>query len=252
MKIEFKQAKRENYSQSEKLTDYAEKIIQRTPYIPCARTIAPVATAPIKVKKETGTKPKQNTVCKICKKQNHRTEDCFYAPQDGNTYQFNKAKRSNFKNQNQKLNPNAVSKTYNASETKTSLIAALSKVEVLTIPVSAGNTKLSLDIDTGACVNVISLTSFTELNRRSPDNKWQIRPTDVDLSGVSGQHLDIMGVITLPIGFCDSSEIFLAEFYVVKDFSLPADGLLVQFLGHVVDGNGIHTMDCKVKAVEQM
>ncbi|KAG7155240.1 hypothetical protein Hamer_G025878 [Homarus americanus] len=50
--IEFKEAQKENYPQSDELTDYAEKIIQRTPYTPCARTIALVATTPVEVKKK--------------------------------------------------------------------------------------------------------------------------------------------------------------------------------------------------------
>ncbi|KAG7158823.1 hypothetical protein Hamer_G026007, partial [Homarus americanus] len=51
--VKFKQAQKENYPQSDELTDYADKIIQRTPCTPLARTIAPVATAPIK----------SNTIC---------------------------------------------------------------------------------------------------------------------------------------------------------------------------------------------
>ena len=107
-----------------------------------------------------------------------------------------------------------------------SLVAALSKVEVLSVPVRVDNTRLALDIDTGACANVLALTSYHELQRKFPHRKFKWRPSNAELEGVSGTQLSIKGMVTLPLRFSRRGTPFYADFYIVQQFNLPADGLL--------------------------
>ena len=104
------------------------------------------------------------------------------------------------------------------------IIAALNKVDVLTVPARTGKCQLSLD--TGACVNIISEKSFKELKRRYRGNHWKVRSPDLKLSGVTGNNMDLLGVVTIPIRFSRTGESFKAEFYIASVFPLPADGLL--------------------------
>ena len=48
---------------------------------------------------------------------------------------------------------------------------------------------MSLAMDTGACVNILSYNSFMQLRDRMPSMDWVLKPPDVDLKGVSGTSL---------------------------------------------------------------
>lgn len=110
--------------------------------------------------------------------------------------------------------------------TSASIVAALNKSDVLSIPSRIGKCQLSLDIDTGAAVNVISENSFKMLTRTHGGSRWQVRPSDLSLSGINGKHIELVGVVTLQVRFSKSSTPFRATFYIASSFTLPADGLL--------------------------
>lgn len=96
----------------------------------------------------------------------------------------------------------------------------------MALPTRVGKHCLSLAVDTGATVNVISEESYKILKRESRGGKWVLRPSDLNLSGVTGSSLHILGIISLPIRLCKNTQPIRTDFYVVSNFKLPSDGLL--------------------------
>ncbi len=106
------------------------------------------------------------------------------------------------------------------------IVAACSRKTVLAIPARINKCRLSLAVDTGACVNVMSETSFTALKRQFRGSQWKLKPSDLNISAVEGSRLTILGIVTLPIRLTRQDHPFKADFYVVKQFALPCVGLL--------------------------
>ncbi len=96
----------------------------------------------------------------------------------------------------------------------------------MALPTRVGNHRLSLAVDIGATVNVISEESYKILKRNSRGGKWILRPSDLNLSGVTGSALKILGKISLPISLSKNTRLVQTDFYVVSNFQLPSDGLL--------------------------
>ena len=96
----------------------------------------------------------------------------------------------------------------------------------MSIPWRIGRCDIALAVDTGACVNILSANSFLELQKRMPNTNWQIQSPDVCLRGVSGTSLNVVGRVKLTIRISKRSSPIETEFHIIKDFPLPADGLL--------------------------
>ena len=99
----------------------------------------------------------------------------------------------------------------------------------MALPTHIGKLRLSLAVDTGAAVNVLSEESYRALKRHSRGSKWVLRPCDLNLSGVTGSSLQILGKVTLPVRLSRNSRPFRTDFYVTSNFKLPSDGLLGLF-----------------------
>lgn len=99
----------------------------------------------------------------------------------------------------------------------------------MALPTHIGKLRLSLAVDTGAAVNVLSEESYRALKRHSRGGKWVLRPCDLNLSGVTGSSLQILGKVTLPVRLSRNSRPFRTDFYVTSNFKLPSDGLLGLF-----------------------
>lgn len=106
------------------------------------------------------------------------------------------------------------------------IYAANHQAEIMALPTRVGKHSLSLAVDTGATVNVISEESYRILKRESRGGKWTLRPSGLNLSGVTGSALNILGIISLPIRLSKSTQPIRTEFFVVSNFKLPSDGLL--------------------------
>ncbi len=104
--------------------------------------------------------------------------------------------------------------------------AANNQTEIMALPTRVGNHRLSLAVDTGATVNVIFEESYKILKQNSRGGKWMLRPSDLNLSGVTGSALKILGKISLPISLSKNTQPIQSDFYVVSHFKLPSDGLL--------------------------
>ena len=122
-------------------------------------------------------------------------------------------------------NPDAI------QETITSLIASISKTDLMTVKCNIANRKLSLALDSGACANIISYKSLISLQHKL-NRTWELKPVDVTLSGVTGNNIKLLGMVTLPIRFNKHGFAPInCRFYVTNHFPIAADGLL-----------GIHTL----------
>lgn len=84
----------------------------------------------------------------------------------------------------------------------------------------------SLGMDTGSYVNVLTEAAFLTLKRKCRGSRLRLKPSNVNLSGVEGSALTILGIVTLPIRLSRSCLSFTADFYVVQHFAIHCDGLV--------------------------
>ena len=96
----------------------------------------------------------------------------------------------------------------------------------MVLPTHIGPVKASFAVDTGAAVNVLSEKSYLALKRAARGGRYPLRPTDRNLMGVSSAPLNILGNVRLPVKLGKNTSTIQLDFYVVSNFSLPADGLL--------------------------
>ncbi len=107
-----------------------------------------------------------------------------------------------------------------------SVVAPCGQPEIMALKVKMGACQSSLAVDTGAAVNVLSEKAFKELKCVSREGRYQLRPTDPSLCGVTTDRLNILGVVRLPVSLGRNTPVIRLDFYVTSSFSLPSDGLL--------------------------
>ncbi len=93
------------------------------------------------------------------------------------------------------------------------------------------NNFFSLAVDVGAAVNISSENTYKSLQRSSHDGKWPLQPSDLNLSGVTGSNLQILGKVSLPLKLTKGISHFYTDFYLTSSFGYiqnkhPVDGLL--------------------------
>ena len=84
---------------------------------------------------------------------------------------------------------------------------------------------MSLAVDTGAEVNIICDNAFRTVQRVSPE-PLQLLPNDLNVVGVTGANLGILGKVRLTVQLEKKVRAFSADFYVTTRLSLPVDGIL--------------------------
>ncbi len=97
---------------------------------------------------------------------------------------------------------------------------------MLTVKVMLNQLPISLGIDTGAAVTLLSESVYSTLKLKFPDITLELQKSNVTLSSVQGSTLYVTGTDTLPISLTPSSKIFNIHFNVTPQFALPCDGLL--------------------------
>ena len=107
-----------------------------------------------------------------------------------------------------------------------SIVAALSKADILSVPWKVGRCMLALAMDTGACANLLSYRSYLQMKDQMPFTNWQMSAPDAVLQGLSGTPLNVLGKVTLKLKLTNHPFPFVADFHVVDSFPLPCDGLL--------------------------
>ncbi len=85
---------------------------------------------------------------------------------------------------------------------------------------------ISLGVDTGASVTLLSESVYSTLKLKFPDIPLDMKKSNLTLSSVQDSTLHVTGTVTLPISLAPSSKIFNIDFYVTPQFALPCDGLL--------------------------
>ena len=162
--------------------------------------------------------------CVVHQSSGHNTNKCSIILQKRDEFQRNRYNQS--RGRQEKLVRKSKVVTSPLGTTKASLIAALQKKDILSVPWIIGKCKLTLAVDTGACANILSKQAVDELIRVMPYTHWKIYPPDVQLSSVTGDILNIIGGITLTLKISKCTKPVIADFYIVENFPLPSDGLL--------------------------
>ncbi len=85
---------------------------------------------------------------------------------------------------------------------------------------------ISLGVDTGASVTLLSESAYSSLKLKFPDIPLQLKKSDLTLSSVQGSTFHVTGTVTLPISLTPSAKIFNIDLNVTPHFALPCDGLL--------------------------
>ncbi len=97
---------------------------------------------------------------------------------------------------------------------------------MLTVKFMLKNIPISLGVDKGASVTLLSQSDYSALKSKFPNLPLQLQKPNITLSSVQGSILDIAGTVTLPISLAPNSDIFNIQFFVTSQFALPSDGLL--------------------------
>ncbi len=97
---------------------------------------------------------------------------------------------------------------------------------MLTVKFLLHELPISLGIDTGDSVTLLSESAYSSLKPKFPDLPLKLQKSNVTLFIVQGSTLLVSGTITLPISLAPDSKIFNIQFYVTPQFALPSDGLL--------------------------
>ena len=113
-----------------------------------------------------------------------------------------------------------------AEATEPGIVAAYHHSGLMTLSAKVGGINVSLTVDTGAEVNLLSEESYMALKRNARGGRWPLRQSDLNLKGVTGSSLGVIGKTTLPLCLGKGCSLIRVDFYVVTNFQLPADGLL--------------------------
>lgn len=107
-----------------------------------------------------------------------------------------------------------------------SVIAALGRTSIIALPCKVGKISLTLAVDTGATVNVISDSAYRSLTRQASGENWPLQENDLNVVGVTGTTLGILGRVPLTVSLHEKVCPFRDFFYVSSRFALPVDGIL--------------------------
>ncbi len=105
-----------------------------------------------------------------------------------------------------------------------SIIAAFSKTYLLALPCKVG--KLTIAVDRGATINVMSDNSFRAVRRSMRVGRYRLFPNYLNVLGVSGLNLEILGKVRLKISPGKKVWDFHTIFYITNIFALPVDAIL--------------------------
>ncbi len=113
-----------------------------------------------------------------------------------------------------------------AEYTLQSVIAAFAKTNIIALPCQVGRREISLAVDTGATINVISKPSFRMLKRGLRGGRCRLLPNDINVVEVTGYNLEILGKVLLTVQPSRKVSAFRSYFYVTNKLALPVDALL--------------------------
>ncbi len=100
------------------------------------------------------------------------------------------------------------------------VIGACNPGSVLAVQTKLGSLRVSVGIDTGYAVNVISLDCYKTLCRTARGSCYLLRPSDLSLTGVAADKLDIHGVAHLPLSFAKKHVAAISGFLCSRELCL--------------------------------
>ncbi len=115
-----------------------------------------------------------------------------------------------------------------SQESVPSIVSASSVVSMMALQCFAHDVPFSLAVNTGASVSLLSESAFSALQIKLPHVPLTLQSYPVTLSSVQGVTLTVLGTATLSVSFAPKAESFQVNFYVIKEFVMPCDGLLGQ------------------------
>ncbi len=104
-------------------------------------------------------------------------------------------------------------------------MAACDQTNIMALYVRVGSCGLSLAVDTGATVHVLSEESFKASRRNILSGRWLLPWSELNLLGATGSTLKILEMVTLPKQMKKGIPIKQMDFYVASNFQRPADRL---------------------------
>ncbi len=107
-----------------------------------------------------------------------------------------------------------------------SVIADFAKNNIIALPYQVGRHKLSVAVDTGATVNIISEHSFRELRRSLRGGRCRHLPNGMDVVEVTRYNLEILWKVLLTVWPSRKVSAFRSCFYVTNKLALSVDALL--------------------------
>ncbi len=106
------------------------------------------------------------------------------------------------------------------------VVGACTPASVLAFPTKLAPLRASICIDTGSLVNLIDFDCYSVLRQESRGGHYALHLSDLTLTGVAADGLDIRGIVCLPISFGKYSPLLRLDFYVLAGLALPCDGLI--------------------------
>ncbi len=96
----------------------------------------------------------------------------------------------------------------------------------MAIPTQASNDTSSLAIHTVAAVNILSEDAYKALKKEPSQWQWPLQPNDLNLSGVTGSNIYILGKVSRLVKLAKRISPFHTDYYITSNFGLPVDRLL--------------------------
>ncbi len=107
-----------------------------------------------------------------------------------------------------------------------SIVAACAKDIMMSFQCQTHSVSLSLGVDTGASVTLLSESAFSALKIKCPNIPLALQSSKVTLPSAQGLNLTALGTLTLLVTLAPNLVAFNVQFYVIKEFVMPCDGLL--------------------------
>ncbi len=107
-----------------------------------------------------------------------------------------------------------------------SVIAAFTKTNIIALPCEVGRCKISLAVDTGAIINIMSEPSFRIIKRSLRGGRYKLLPNDINVVEVTGYNIEILGEVLLTVQPSRKVSAFHGYFYFINKLESPMDALL--------------------------
>ncbi len=107
-----------------------------------------------------------------------------------------------------------------------SIIAAFTETNIIAWPCQVGKYTISVTLDTGAAINIISEPSFRIVRSSFRGGQCRLLPSGLTAAGFTGSNPEILGKVSLAVQPSKEVSAFRSSFYIIKKLALQVDALL--------------------------